>query len=89
MRALSCVRRSSNRSVSTALFTRCTFATDASAVDDVVVIGGGPGGYVAAIKAAQLGLKTTCVESRGKLGGTCLNVGCIPSKAKDVFFSPP
>lgn len=48
---------------------------------DVVVIGGGPGGYVAAIKAAQLGLKTTCIESRGTLGGTCLNVGCIPSKA--------
>ncbi|KAI9230907.1 MAG: dihydrolipoyl dehydrogenase [Piptocephalis tieghemiana] len=48
---------------------------------DVVVIGGGPGGYVAAIKAAQLGLKTACVEMRGTLGGTCLNVGCIPSKA--------
>ena len=48
---------------------------------DVVIIGGGPGGYVAAIKAAQLGLKTACVESRGSLGGTCLNVGCIPSKA--------
>jgi len=48
---------------------------------DVIVVGGGPGGYVAAIKAAQLGLKTTCVEGRGKLGGTCLNVGCIPSKA--------
>lgn len=48
---------------------------------DVVVIGGGPGGYVAAIRAAQLGLKTACVEMRGKLGGTCLNVGCIPSKA--------
>ncbi|ETK84326.1 dihydrolipoyl dehydrogenase, partial [Phytophthora nicotianae] len=48
---------------------------------DVVVIGGGPGGYVAAIKAAQLGMKTACIESRGKLGGTCLNVGCIPSKA--------
>ena len=48
---------------------------------DVVVIGGGPGGYVAAIKAAQLGLKVTCVEGRGTLGGTCLNVGCIPSKA--------
>ncbi|TFK64527.1 dihydrolipoamide dehydrogenase [Pluteus cervinus] len=48
---------------------------------DVVVIGGGPGGYVAAIKAAQLGLKTACVEKRGTLGGTCLNVGCIPSKA--------
>jgi dihydrolipoamide dehydrogenase len=48
---------------------------------DVCVVGGGPGGYVAAIKAAQLGLKTVCVESRGSLGGTCLNVGCIPSKA--------
>lgn len=48
---------------------------------DVIVIGGGPGGYVAAIRAAQLGLKTACVESRGSLGGTCLNVGCIPSKA--------
>ena len=48
---------------------------------DVVIIGGGPGGYVAAIRAAQLGLKTACVESRGSLGGTCLNVGCIPSKA--------
>ncbi|PKU25348.1 dihydrolipoyl dehydrogenase [Telmatospirillum siberiense] len=48
---------------------------------DVVVIGGGPGGYVAAIRAAQLGMKTACVEKRGSLGGTCLNVGCIPSKA--------
>jgi len=48
---------------------------------DVVVVGGGPGGYVAAIKAGQLGLKTACVEMRGSLGGTCLNVGCIPSKA--------
>ncbi len=48
---------------------------------DVVVIGGGPGGYVCAIRAAQLGLKTACVEKRGALGGTCLNVGCIPSKA--------
>ena len=48
---------------------------------DVVVIGGGPGGYVAAIRAAQLGLSVACVESRGLLGGTCLNVGCIPSKA--------
>jgi dihydrolipoamide dehydrogenase len=46
-----------------------------------VVIGGGPGGYVAAIKAGQLGLKTACVEKRSTLGGTCLNVGCIPSKA--------
>jgi len=48
---------------------------------DVIVIGSGPGGYVAAIRAAQLGLKTACVESRTTLGGTCLNVGCIPSKA--------
>ncbi|MGE0829314.1 MAG: dihydrolipoyl dehydrogenase [Hyphomonadaceae bacterium] len=48
---------------------------------DVVIIGGGPGGYNAAIRAGQLGLKTAIVEDRGKLGGTCLNVGCIPSKA--------
>ncbi len=48
---------------------------------DLVVIGGGPGGYVCAIRAAQLGLNTACVESRGALGGTCLNVGCIPSKS--------
>ncbi len=53
----------------------------ADQVFDVVVIGGGPGGYVCAIKAAQLGLKAACVEMRGALGGTCLNVGCIPSKA--------
>ena len=48
---------------------------------DVIVIGGGPGGYVCAIRSAQLGLKVACVESRGTLGGTCLNVGCIPSKS--------
>jgi dihydrolipoamide dehydrogenase len=48
---------------------------------DVVVIGAGPGGYVAAIRAAQLGFKTACVENRSSLGGTCLNIGCIPSKA--------
>ncbi len=48
---------------------------------DVIVIGGGPGGYVCAIRSAQLGLKTACIESRGTLGGTCLNVGCIPSKS--------
>ena len=48
---------------------------------NVVVIGGGPGGYVCAIRLAQLGFKTACVESRGSLGGTCLNVGCIPSKS--------
>lgn len=56
------------------------FYSTASA-NDLVVIGGGPGGYVCAIKAAQLGMKVTCVEKRGTLGGTCLNVGCIPSKA--------
>ncbi len=50
-------------------------------VFDVAIIGGGPGGYVAAIRAAQLGKKTVCIEKRGTLGGTCLNVGCIPSKA--------
>lgn len=48
---------------------------------DVAIIGGGPAGYVAAIKASQSGLKTVCIEGRGSLGGTCLNVGCIPSKA--------
>jgi dihydrolipoamide dehydrogenase len=48
---------------------------------DVVIIGAGPGGYVAAIRAAQLGLQTACVEGRDSLGGTCLNIGCIPSKA--------
>jgi dihydrolipoamide dehydrogenase len=48
---------------------------------DVIVIGSGPGGYVAAIRCAQLGLKTACVEGRETLGGTCLNIGCIPSKA--------
>ncbi len=47
---------------------------------DVTVIGGGPGGYVTAIRLSQLGLKTACIESRGTLGGTCLNIGCIPSK---------
>ncbi len=48
---------------------------------DVAIIGGGPGGYVAAIRAAQLGFSVACIEKRGSLGGTCLNVGCIPSKA--------
>ena len=54
---------------------------NASEMADVVVIGGGPGGYVASIRAAQLGLKTVCVEMDKTLGGTCVNVGCIPSKA--------
>ncbi|MDX1540008.1 MAG: FAD-dependent oxidoreductase, partial [Geminicoccaceae bacterium] len=48
---------------------------------DLVVIGAGPGGYVCAIRAAQLGLKVACVDKRGPFGGTCLNIGCIPSKA--------
>ena len=48
---------------------------------DVTLIGGGPGGYVCSIRLAQLGLKTACIESRGSLGGTCLNIGCIPSKS--------
>ena len=54
---------------------------DASLSPDVLIIGGGPGGYVAAIRAAQLGLATVCVEMDATLGGTCVNVGCIPSKA--------
>jgi dihydrolipoamide dehydrogenase len=48
---------------------------------DVVIIGGGPGGYNAAIRAGQLGLKSACIDNRGQFGGTCLNIGCIPSKA--------
>ena len=62
------------------LFAYSRFATFSTQYD-VAVIGGGPGGYVAAIKAGQKGLKTVCIEKRGALGGTCLNVGCIPSKA--------
>jgi len=56
-------------------------AAAADDVYDLVVVGGGPGGYVGSIKAAQMGMKVACVEKRGTLGGTCLNVGCIPSKA--------
>ena len=48
---------------------------------DLIIIGTGPGGYVAAIRAAQLGMKVACVEKEPALGGTCLNIGCIPSKA--------
>ena len=48
---------------------------------DLIVIGAGPGGYVAAIRASQLGMKVACVEKEKTLGGTCLNIGCIPSKA--------
>ena len=70
------------RTASSSLLRRYPLARLFSASEfDVCIIGGGPGGYVAAIKAAQLGLNTVCVEKRGSLGGTCLNVGCIPSKA--------
>ena len=48
---------------------------------DLIIIGAGPGGYVAAIRAAQLGMKVACIEKEETLGGTCLNIGCIPSKA--------
>src|ERR1700722_17107681 len=48
---------------------------------DLVIIGGGPGGYIAAIRAGQLGMKVACIEKSERLGGTCLNIGCIPSKA--------
>ena len=54
---------------------------DQQQTTDVLVLGGGPGGYVAAIRAAQLGLSTVCVEKDKTLGGTCVNIGCIPSKA--------
>ncbi|KAF7493154.1 Dihydrolipoyl dehydrogenase [Sarcoptes scabiei] len=59
----------------------CRKSLSSSTNADLVVIGGGPGGYVAAIKASQIGMRTVCVEKRETLGGTCLNVGCIPSKA--------
>lgn len=68
----------STRSVGTSFARRYTTTTEEQ---DLVVIGGGPGGYYAAIKASQLGKKVVCVEKRKTLGGTCLNVGCIPSKA--------
>nr|XP_014351573.1 PREDICTED: LOW QUALITY PROTEIN: dihydrolipoyl dehydrogenase, mitochondrial-like [Latimeria chalumnae] len=60
-----------------------TYAEKTPIDADVTVLGSGPGGYVAAIKAAQLGFKTVCVEKNDTLGGTCLNVGCIPSKVSD------
>jgi len=70
-----------SRNIRIPVATRAFSGSAVRAQDDLVVVGGGPGGYVAAIKAAQLGMKVTCVEKRGTLGGTCLNVGCIPSKA--------
>lgn len=77
---VSLFRNSSSFSTARNLIRRLS-ASLVSTEQDLVVIGGGPGGYVAAIKAAQMGLSVTCVEKRGSLGGTCLNVGCIPSKA--------
>ncbi|KAJ3297436.1 dihydrolipoamide dehydrogenase precursor [Borealophlyctis nickersoniae] len=70
-----------SRALTANLYATQTRGYASSGEYDVVVVGGGPGGYVAAIKASQLGLKTACVEGRGALGGTCLNVGCIPSKS--------
>jgi dihydrolipoamide dehydrogenase len=73
--------RSSSSLLALARSTRMFSSSLPGLKDDVVIIGGGPGGYETAIKAGQLGLSVTCVEGRGTLGGTCLNVGCIPSKA--------
>ncbi|XP_074307350.1 dihydrolipoyl dehydrogenase, mitochondrial-like [Silene latifolia] len=86
MAMASITRRKSIPLAKTLLYNPCLSSftrrfSSGSDENDVVIVGGGPGGYVAAIKAAQLGLKTTCIEKRGTLGGTCLNVGCIPSKA--------
>ncbi|KAK0088098.1 hypothetical protein PV325_013194 [Microctonus aethiopoides] len=72
-----CIKRVINPTLSVIQQRRYASTIDA----DIVVIGAGPGGYVAAIKAAQLGMKTVCVEKNPTLGGTCLNVGCIPSKS--------
>ncbi|TCD63431.1 dihydrolipoamide dehydrogenase precursor [Steccherinum ochraceum] len=76
-------QRNASRAVARAARWRTArgYASSSSEPYDAIIIGGGPGGYVAAIKAAQQGLKTACIEKRGALGGTCLNVGCIPSKA--------
>lgn len=73
----SCMKRAVNPVLAAVQQRRYASSLDA----DIVVIGSGPGGYVAAIKAAQLGLKTVCIEKDPTLGGTCLNVGCIPSKS--------
>ena len=75
------VRKASQLARGSARSARRLFSSGGAGEYDCVVIGAGPGGYVAAIKAAQLGLKTACIDKRGPAGGTCLNVGCIPSKA--------
>ncbi|XP_033223650.1 dihydrolipoyl dehydrogenase, mitochondrial [Belonocnema kinseyi] len=72
-----CIKRVVNPALSAVQQRRYASTLDA----DIVVIGSGPGGYVAAIKAAQLGMKTVCIEKNPTLGGTCLNIGCIPSKS--------
>ncbi|CAG85768.1 DEHA2C01342p [Debaryomyces hansenii CBS767] len=77
LRSSSSFRGLNNKAIKIAQFVRHASTQEF----DVVVIGGGPGGYVSAIKSAQLNLKTACIEKRGSLGGTCLNVGCIPSKS--------
>lgn len=77
-----CSSTSSQRGTTpTTLVRYYTFPSPSSGTKDLVVIGSGPGGYVAAIRAAQLGMKTVCVEKSDILGGTCLNNGCIPAKA--------
>lgn len=83
MFAIRKVRNLSNTRKAVYSISTRSISTSSSVLEkyDVCIVGGGPGGYVAAIKAAQLGLKTVCVDKRGTLGGTCLNVGCIPSKA--------
>jgi len=78
--ARSAFKQTTLPSVTAQLSSRRSYATEAEE-KDLVIIGGGVAGYVAAIKAGQEGMKVTCIEKRGTLGGTCLNVGCIPSKA--------
>src|SRR3954471_18530469 len=75
------ISRTAARGIASPLVLRRGYATASGDTKDLVVIGGGVAGYVAAIKAGQEGLKVACVEKRSTLGGTCLNVGCIPSKS--------
>ena len=79
LQAARLVTKQNGRSVLSPLMGARSYATHDDV--DLVVIGSGPGGYVGAIKASQLGMKTICIEKNATLGGTCLNVGCIPSKA--------